>query len=185
VIVGLTGFCCSGKDTVAEYLSKKYGYKHFSLSNIIREIMIVRGIESTRENLILFGTKLREENGNAILAEKVLKKIEPNSKCCVTSIRHSDEVNVFRRMKDFILINIDASQSVRFRRMQKRKRVGDPETLREFKEFERKEFQMEGSGQQLRKTATMADVTLVNASNDITILEIAIEDLLKNMRDVV
>ncbi len=92
MIIGLTGACCSGKDTIAEYISKKYGYKHYSLSDILREIMKEKGIELTRENLAAFGTELREENGNEILANKALEKINLNGRFCITSIRHTGEV---------------------------------------------------------------------------------------------
>jgi dephospho-CoA kinase len=185
MIIGLTGSCCSGKDTVAEYISNKHGYKHYSLSDVIRKVMKKAHVEITMENLIIFGTKLRKKNGNEVLAEEILKKINPYDKCCITSIRHSDEVKKFKARKDFILINIDAPQNMRFERMQKRKRVGDPETLQKFIELEKKEFQMEGSGQQLKKTAAMADIIFVNDSNNIITLEIRIEKLLKNIKNII
>lgn len=181
MIIGLTGSNCSGKDTIAEYISKKYDYKHFSLSDIIREMMKEKGIEPTRENLIIFGTKLREKNGNDVLAKKVLEKTDLDGKYCITSIRHPDEVNGLRKRKDFVLVNIDASQDVRFERMQKRERQGDPSTLERFIYLERQEYQTEGSGQQLRRTAKMADITFTNDSDDITTLEVTIEDLLKGI----
>jgi dephospho-CoA kinase len=181
MIIGLTGSNCSGKDTMAEYVSKKYDYKHFSLSDVIREIMKEKNIEPVRENLIIFGTKLRQENGNGVLAKKVLEKMDISGKYCVTSIRHPDEVNELRKRKDFVLVNVDASRNIRFDRMQKRKRLGDPSVLERFIELEELEYQAEGSGQQLIKTANMADVTFINNSNDITTLEIMMEDLLKDI----
>ncbi|MDR0800670.1 MAG: AAA family ATPase [Endomicrobium sp.] len=184
MIIGLTGSYCSGKDAIAEYISKKYGYKHYSLSDILREMMKEKGIEPNRENLMAFGTELREENGNGILAKKVLEKIGFNGKCCITSIRHSVEVEELKKRKDFILVNVVALQSVRFKRMQKRERLGDPQTLKKFVEFEEKESQTEGSGQQLGKTANMADITFVNDSNDVVTLEIAVEKLLKDIKNV-
>ncbi|MCA6070396.1 MAG: AAA family ATPase [Endomicrobium sp.] len=184
MIIGLTGSYCSGKDTIAEYISKKYGYKHFSLSDVIRDVMKEEGIEPVRENLIVFGTKLRGKNGNGVLAKKVLEKINLDGKYCITSIRHSDEVKALQERKDFVLVNIDAPQDVRFERMQNRKRPGDPQTLEKFIELEKIESQTEGSGQQLRKTANMADITFINDSNDITTLEVAIDDLLKSIENV-
>jgi dephospho-CoA kinase len=183
MIIGLTGSNCSGKDTVAEYISKRYGYKHFSLSDVIREIMKEKGIELVRENLIIFGTKLRKENGNGVLAKNVLGKMDLDGKYCITSIRHSDEVNELRKRKDFVLVNVDAPQDMRFKRMQRRKRQGDPDTLEKFIELEKRECQTEGSEQQLRKTANMADVTFINDSDDITTLEVTIEDLLRNIEN--
>ncbi|MDR1418708.1 MAG: AAA family ATPase [Endomicrobium sp.] len=181
MIIGLTGSYCSGKDTVAEYISQKYGFIHFSLSDVIREIMQENGIETTRENLIVFGTNLRKEYGNGILAKKVLDKINSCDKYCITSIRHSEEVNELRKRKDFILIYVDAPEDIRFKRMQKRQRAGDPQTLEKLIEFEKKESQGEGSGQQLVKTAKMADITFINDSNDMYTLRVTIDELLKNI----
>ncbi|MDR1721102.1 MAG: AAA family ATPase [Endomicrobium sp.] len=182
MIIGLTGSYCSGKDAIAKYICEKYGYIHYSLSDIIREMMGKTNTELVRENLIIFGTKLREKSGNGILAKKVLEKINANGKYCITSIRHPDEVGELRRRKDFILINVNAPQLVRFKRMQKRKRLGDPNTLEKFIELENKELQTEGSGQQLKKTADMADINFVNDSNDIRYLRTAIERLLLNIK---
>ncbi|MDR3307158.1 MAG: AAA family ATPase [Endomicrobium sp.] len=183
MIIGLTGSYCSGKDTIADYMSKKYGYKHFSLSDVIREIMKEVGIEPTRENLIAFGAKLREENGNGVLAKKVLEKAKNGGKYCITSIRHSEEVNELGKREDFVLLNVDAPQDVRFERMQKRKRPGDPQTLEKFIELEKKESQTSGSRQQLRKTANMADITFINDSNNITTLEATVDNLLKDLEN--
>jgi dCMP deaminase len=183
MIIGLTGSSCSGKDTVAEYISSKHGYKHYSLSDIIREMMKETGIESTRENLVLFGTNLRKENGNGILAEKVLEKINSRDKYCITSIRHPDEVKRLREKKDFILIDIDAPRLVRFERMCRRKRFGDPQSLERFIEFEERESQTEGAEQQIRKTAEMADFTFINDSNSVTVLQTGVERLLKNIEN--
>jgi dephospho-CoA kinase len=183
MIIGLTGSYCSGKDTVAEYISQRHGYIHFSLSDLIRELMQKNAIELTRENLIVFGTNLRKENGNGILAKKVLDKIDLHGKYCVTSIRHPEEVYELRRSKDFVLVNVDAPREVRFERMQRRQRFGDPQTLEKFIDLEKKESQSECPGQQLIKTARLADITFINDSNDICTLKVTIDELLKNIND--
>ncbi|MDR2351200.1 MAG: AAA family ATPase [Endomicrobium sp.] len=183
MIIGLTGSYCSGKDTVADYISQRHGYKHFSLSDVIREMMKEAGLDSTRENLITFGTKLREEKGNGVLVKKVLEKAKDAGEYCITSIRHSEEVNELRKRKDFVLINIDAPQDVRFERMKKRKKHGDPQTWEKFIELEKKESQTSGSGQQLRKTANMADVTFINDSNDMEILKAAMDNLVEDLKN--
>jgi dephospho-CoA kinase len=182
MIIGLTGSYCSGKDTVAEYIVKSRGYVHFSLSDVIREIMKSQGIEPTRENLIVFGTQLREKNGNGILAKKALEKISADGYYCITSIRHSDEVAELKKRKDFRLINVDAPIALRFERMQTRNRPGDPKTLDKFIELEQKESQTQGSGQQLSKTAQMADITFINDSNNIETLQTSIDKLLDNLK---
>ncbi|MDR1122964.1 MAG: AAA family ATPase [Endomicrobium sp.] len=182
MVIGLTGFYCSGKDTVANYISQKYGYKHLSLSDVIREIMKEFGFEPTRENLITFGTKLREENSNEVLVKKALEKIKDEDKYCITSIRHSEEVNELRKRKDFVLINVDARQDVRFERMQKRKRPGDPQVLEKFIELEKNESQTSGSGQQLRKVVNMADIIFINDSNDMATLKATVDNFLEDLK---
>ncbi|MDR3112302.1 MAG: AAA family ATPase [Elusimicrobiota bacterium] len=181
MIIGLTGSYCSGKDTIADFLVSKYGFKHFSLSDIIRGEMSLHNIEPTRENLITFGANLRSNNGNSVLAEKVLAKISDGN-FCITSIRHPDEVEFLRKRKDFVLVNVDADKNLRFARMQTRNRAGDPKTIEKFIELEKRESQSEGSGQQLTKTAAAADITFLNNSTDKEILNSEIAHLLEQIK---
>lgn len=182
MIIGLTGSYCSGKDTVADYIVKNNGFTHFSLSDEIRLLMKEQNIEPTRENLIKFGTELRQNNGNGVLAKSVMKKFQAGKDYCITSIRHSEEVKTFKTLKDFVLINVDAPQTLRFDRMQTRKRPGDPETLEKFIELEQKESQSSGSGQQVALCCKMADLTFVNDTNDLASLHTKIDNLLKNLK---
>lgn len=185
MVIGFTGSNSSGKDTIADYIVRKHGFIHYSLSDVIREIMKSEGVEPTRENLISFGTNLRAENGNGILAKKVLEKTEEGKNYCITSIRHPDEVKELRKRKDFVLVNIDAPRKIRFERMRKRKRPGDPETLERFTELEAKESQSSGSGQQLAKTAGLADIIFINDLNDMEALNVKIENLLKETKEYI
>jgi len=181
MILGLTGSYCSGKDTVADYIVSSQNYGHFSLSDIIRDAMKEAGIEPTRENLIVFGSNLRAENGNGVLAKKALLKMESGKNYCVTSIRHPDEVAELKKSGNFILINVDAPVEMRFARMQKRKRPGDPQTLEKFIELEKKESQTSGSGQQLAKTAALADIVFINDFDNIELLHEKILELIKKI----
>jgi len=182
MIIGLTGSYCSGKDTVADYIVKNNGFIHFSLSDEIRLLMKEAGIEPTRENLIKFGTELRQKNGNGVLAQSVSKKFEQGKDYCITSIRHSQEVNTFKNIKNFVLINVDASQQLRFDRMQSRKRPGDPQTLEKFIELEQKESQTSGSGQQVSLCCKMADIVFINDTNNINELYKKIDNLLADLK---
>jgi dephospho-CoA kinase len=182
MILGITGSYCSGKDAAAQYITQNKGFLHFSLSDILREKMKEQSIETTRENLIVFGTKLRQEDGNGALAKIVLSKIKDDLNYCITSIRHPAEVETLAQRKDFTLVFFDASTEIRFQRMLKRNREGDPTTYDKFIELEQKESQKEGSGQQLTKTAQMANIKIVNNSNDIMDLYKKIDALLKNLK---
>jgi len=164
MLIGLTGSYCSGKDTVAEYLVKKRKFIHYSLSDVLREEMRTRGIKITRENLIRFGTDLRKKHGNSILAKKVLLKCPKEENCVITSIRHQAEVMELRKRNDFFMINVDAPAKMRFARMVKRNREEDPKTFEKFLEFEKKESQTKGPGQQVSRCMEMADITIQNDS---------------------
>jgi len=182
MIIGLTGTYCSGKDTVAEYIVSNYGFGHFSLSDEIRFLMKEAKIEPTRENLIVFGTNLRKNEGNDVLAKSVIKKFEPGKNYCITSIRHSKEVEKFKTIENFVLINVDAPGIIRFERMRKRKRPGDPETFEKFAELEKKESQSSGSGQQVALCASMADITFINDASGIAELHSKIDSLMSELK---
>ncbi len=182
MIIGLTGSYCSGKDTVAEYIVEHYGFGHFSLSDEIRLLMKEAGIEPTRENLIAFGTKLRQNEGNDVLAKSVIKKFENGKNYCITSIRHGKEVEKLKTVKNFVLINVDAPVKIRFERMLKRKRPGDPLTLEKFSELEKKESQVSGSGQQLALCASMADMIFINDAANLSELYSKIDNLVSDLK---
>jgi dephospho-CoA kinase len=186
MILGLTGSNCSGKDTIADYIVAKYNFIHYSLSDFLRIKMKEQNIPITRENLISFGKSLREKDGNGALAKLALEKIashmksDPTSKnFCITSIRHPDEVRQLRKEKSFILMYVDAPDDVRFERLLKRNRAGDPLTFERFKELEAMESQDSGSGQQLSNTAKLADIKFINDFNDISELESSVYKILK------
>jgi len=182
MIIGLTGSYCSGKDTAGEYIVGKYKFTHISLSDIIREEMKAKGVEITRENLIVFGKNLRQENGNGILSKIALSNMKEGADYCITSIRHPDEVSELKKRKDFALIYIDAPKEIRFDRMIKRNREGDPKDFKTFTKLEEAESQKEGSGQQLVKTALLADIKIINASNSLEPLYSKIDNCINNLK---
>ena len=95
MIVGITGFFSAGKDSAAEYLVAK-GYRHVSLSDIIREEMRARGLEITINNLTRTGNELRSNEGPDVLACRALAILPDDADAVVTSIRHGAEVEAQR-----------------------------------------------------------------------------------------
>ena len=43
MLIAITGLNGSGKDTVADYIKEKYGYKHISLSSLVNKLTIEQG----------------------------------------------------------------------------------------------------------------------------------------------
>lgn len=164
MIIGLTGANASGKGEAADYLKSK-GFEYYSLSDVLRKEAKARGIGLSRENLIRLGNELREKNGPSVLANAVIKKLKDKGNYIIDSIRNPFEIKAFRKLRDFILIGLDAPQEIRFRRIVSRNRPGDPGTLEEFAEKERKENIGRDTNQQLENCLRLADTLIINDSS--------------------
>jgi len=161
MLIGLTGRNAAGKGEVARYLQKKSFY-YYSLSDVIRDEIRSRGLDPTRELLIVIGNELRQRYGANILAERILAKIEDDKHYVIDSIRNPAEVDAFRAAKHFKLIRIEASPEIRFQRILSRHRESDPGTLQEFIELENREAEGDDTSQNLVKVELMADHALTN-----------------------
>lgn len=180
MIIGLTGKNGAGKGVVAEILQKR-DFEYRSLSDVIRDAIRAEGHKVTRERLIEMGRRLRREGGPSVLAEKILKTLEPGKKYIIDSIRNPHEVLALRQKKDFHLIFVDAEQKVRFERCKSRGRENDPHDFAEFVRLEEAELHStDVAGQQLVATAALADHILDN-SGTLEELETSLDELLINL----
>ena len=162
IIIGLTGENCAGKGTLADYLMTK-GFHVLSLSDVIREELAAEGKMITRETLTARGNDLRRESGAGVLAAKVLSRVRDGENCAIDSIRNPAEVEELRKAKGFILIHVVAKPEVRFERMRKRGREGDPHTLDAFLRIEAAEASSpDPAQQQLIATEKLADRRISN-----------------------
>jgi dephospho-CoA kinase len=134
MIIGVTGYYSSGKDTIANYLEKK-GFIHHSLSDEIRLELKKRKKRITRDNLILVGNELRQKYGPSVLADRATKRFKTGN-YVVSSIRNVYEVKALRKLDNFMLIDVRAPIEKRFRWMKKRDRKGDIKTLKELRQKE-------------------------------------------------
>src|SRR5215831_14272997 len=160
MLIGLTGGNAAGKGEVARYLQTKSFY-YFSLSDAIRDEIRSRGEDATREMLILVGNELRHRFGSAVLAERILQRLDDDKNYVIDSIRNPAEVLAFRRAKHFRLINVEAPVEVRFRRTVARGRENDPVVFEKFVELENREAVGDEASQNLVQVEQMADETLV------------------------
>lgn len=173
MIIGLTGKNGAGKGEVAKVLEKS-GFHYYSLSDMLREELTKSGQDITRENLIATGNRLRNEGGPGVLAELVLKKLDPDKNYIIDSIRNPAEVKVLQRRDDFHLWEVEASQQVRFDRIKTRGREKDPTTFEDFLKIEAKEDSQDPNQQQISLTIALADFKIDN--------EASIDELTKNVR---
>ena len=162
MIIGLTGKNGSGKGEVVKFLQER-GFQALSLSDVLREEAQKQGKSVTREFLVELGNRIRQEFGPGELAERIFACLDPEKNYVIDSIRHPAEVQVFKRRRDFYLLNIQAPQKLRFERLRQRARENDPRTFEEFLALEAREAaSAKSSAQQLDQAISLAILTVEN-----------------------
>ncbi len=165
MIIGLTGPMASGKSTVVNALTKQ-GFKHITLSSIVREECRKAGLDELRENLMATGQKLREEYGAGVLGQKALEKIqdEGGEQWIVDGIRNPAEVTELRKHPNFVLVANTAPEDLIVSRILSRKRADDTLDETSIRQKLRREMG-EGEppeGQQVAQCIEMADYEFEN-----------------------
>lgn len=182
MIVGLTGRNASGKGTVADWLVQQ-GFVYFSLSDAIRTWLAEQGLDARRDHLIYGGRTLREQGGAGVLAQRTLAVLPGGRDCLIDSVRNPAEVEVLRQRADFVLIEVTASEAVRYERLRARGRAGDAQSFAEFQRQEQAELtSTEPAAQQLHTTAALADVQVSN-DGDLNALHAQLSQLLTQWRE--
>lgn len=164
MIIGISGSIAAGKETLTEFLRKK-GFIYIETRKILEEELEKRNLELTRENLQNIGDELRKREGVGVLMKRILDKIDIKKNYIIDSIRNSGEVDFLRKaVKDFVLIGIDAPQKLRFERIMKRGKPGDPKTWKDFLKMDERDFfdKTNPMGQQTGKCIKIADFVIIN-----------------------
>jgi dCMP deaminase len=179
--IGVAGPNAAGKGEVVRFLEERSFYP-LSLSDVIREELRRQGLEETRERMIEVGRALRQQHGEAVLAERLLDRLERDRNYVIDSIRHPAEVEALRKGRvPFQLIWVDAAEAVRFARMRERGRGGDPDSLERLRELEQRELGSDDpAAQQLLAVRALADFTIAN-DGTIEELRLNVQRLLERM----
>lgn len=165
-----------GKDTAAEYVSKKYGLTHISSGDLVRNYITennLGGLE--RQNVHKYAIFLRDKFGGDYLVRVALEK-NPDD-VTVSGLRAIDEVETFKKLGG-IVIAVTAPIEKRFEWAKKRGRIDDKVTFESFKEIEEDENESKNrNGQNVNKVIEMADIRIINDGT--------LEDLLGKCDEVV
>jgi dCMP deaminase len=180
--IGVAGLYCAGKDSVAENLINS-GFGHLSLSDAVRKEMKKAGVKITRENLISFANEMRVKEGEEIWAKKVVEEIEKNdlNNVVITSIRSPAEVKELEKLREFILVSVEAPLKIRFERSRLRNRENEPSTLKEFKEKENFERYGKKNQQNIEPVIKKAKIHILN-DKGLEELKVKVEQLLDDLR---
>jgi len=163
-IIGITGTLGAGKGTIVDYLVNKKNFKHYSVSDYLKNELTTKGLEPNRDNLIKIGNETRKKCGPDYIAKKLFQKAKrENSNTIIESIRNPKEAEFIKSQKNGYLFAVDANQKTRYLRIQKRASEKDRVTFRQFKEQEKKELQSKDiNAQNLSKCISMADFKFDN-----------------------
>lgn len=180
IVVGIVSTVGAGRTEVIRYLIDEQGFKHASLSEIVREEARNSGIDQVRAQLQHVGNRLRKTYGSDVLARRSMERlahvIRRGQHIVLDGIKHPDEVRTLRSYGQFYLLAIDAPEDVRYDRIQKRRRANDPRTSEAFQELDRRDRGLDGLeyGQKVDVCIKMADFTINNTGT--------IEDLMREIR---
>ncbi len=135
--IGVIGTKGAGKDTVAEYFADKFKIPSYSISRALKDILVERGMDITRENLTVLGREVAHEHGLGYLAERIFEQAPDFF--VISGMRQVPQITFLREHTHFFLIAVDAHPEVRFKRTQERGDVREAKDLAHFIETEQQE----------------------------------------------
>ena len=163
IIIGLVGEFGTGKGTAAAYLNKKYKARILKFSAVLNDILHRLHYEVTRDNLDRIVTTLRKEFGEDVLAKTLLADIDADKKnkiIVIDGFRKLEELQVFKKISGFTLINLTASPRTRYERLLKRNEKRDDQK-KSFKNFLREHKNI--SDKDIIKVGKRADFAIDNS----------------------
>ncbi len=137
-LLAVVGQAGSGKDTAANYISKKYGYIHISTADILRNYINTNNLGNlTRENMSKVVEELRAKKGNDVLVQMALENYKDH-KVVLSALRHPDESQLVIQNHG-IIIDVYADFNSRYLRNLERNREGDNIDKTKFEKLEKRE----------------------------------------------
>lgn len=180
-VIGLFAKMGAGKDTVADYLVKNYGFKKISYSeDLLKPIIVSCNAELKRENFISVGRALKELQPAVLsyLAHGFILKSK-EQKFVLPNLMTVEEAKYFKEIKGikFVLVKITTDTNKRFDRWVTRNRDID-NVKKDFNEFKAKD----DTNTETTKLKELLDSGLENhaISNDSTF-----EDFYKKIDELV
>jgi dephospho-CoA kinase len=130
IVLGLAGQIASGKDTIADYIVKKYSGVSVSYSQPLRDILNRAFAPINRENMSWLGQTLVDHFGSDVLSKIIFKEIELSDKkiFVLPNIRREGDVACFKDLPGYRLIGIKTDPKISYERLIKRGQNVDDKT---------------------------------------------------------
>jgi dephospho-CoA kinase len=167
----------SGKSLVVD-TARELGYTVVVMGDVVRQETVKRGFEMTSQNVGKVMLELRQKEGNFVIAQKCVPKIEEqaSNKILVDGLRSLYEADIFKEhFSNFSLVAIHASPQIRFNRLCQRHRSDDPTEWKVFNERDMRELTV-GLG----NVIAMAEQIIVN-DNSLEVVKAKIQESLKEV----
>lgn len=166
-IIGITGTLGAGKGTIVEYLTKHYGFRHFSVRGYLSKIIKAKGEEVNRDTLVATANLLRAQHAPSFIAEELYNEAnQSGSDCIIESIRTVGEVEVLQAKGNFYLFAVDADQKLRYERILERASETDKVSFETFVENEAREMNStDPNKQNISACMQLADFKFENNGN--------------------
>ncbi|MEM3061176.1 MAG: AAA family ATPase [Candidatus Bathyarchaeia archaeon] len=175
-LIVITGMPGSGKALSSKIL-KALGIPVLAFGDVVREEAKRRGLKPTFENIGMLMLKMREEGGSAIMAKRLIPKIDRinSSLMVLEGARSMDEVDELKRCYDVVVVAVHSSPETRYERLLARKRSDDPKSWEEFKERDERELKV-GIGNLI----ALADKVVINEGS-VEKLKVELERVFKEV----
>jgi dephospho-CoA kinase len=186
LIIGITGTIGAGKGTVVDYLTSRYGFKHYSVRKYLTELLQDQGIEPNRDHFTALANSLREKNNSpSFIIEELYRTASMHGDdAIIESIRTLGEIDKLRTLDNFILLAVDAEQSLRYQRVFARNSETDAIGYEKFKSDEDREMKSSNpNNQNLADCIALADYTIFN-NDGLTELHEAIDHIIEKITKV-
>jgi dephospho-CoA kinase len=157
-VICISGMPGAGKGVAAD-AARQMNLDVLVLGDVIREETERRGLDPTPQNMGAVMLEVRQKEGPAVVAKRLLLKI----RACkyhivvVEGVRSLQELAELKSQYEVLTIAIHASPKTRFQRLLSRNRSDDPKNWDTFKERDERELNV-GLGHVI----CLADILLVN-----------------------
>jgi dephospho-CoA kinase len=142
-VLGAVGLNGSGKDTVVDYISQKYGWHKLSIGDITRELAIRLNRPLSSESLHEITKQYIAKHGDRFFSRMAVERIKSNGwrRTAVSGIRSEADALTFRNEfeSSFFLVLVECPNEMRFKRMVARSEDRDPKSFEDFVVREREE----------------------------------------------
>jgi dephospho-CoA kinase len=157
-VIAISGMPGAGKGVAAD-AARQMGYDVLVLGDIIREETMRRGLNPTPQNVGAVMLQVRQKEGPAVVAKRLLAKIQASESptVVVEGVRSLQELAELKSQYEVVTVAIHASPQTRFERLLSRNRSDDPKDRATFNERDERELSV-GIGHVI----CLADLLLVN-----------------------